>query len=761
MAKTTRKQWFLKNNTKRSLQIGDLPKVPPVDTGKTIDLLRYYSEDAVSQSINLKQILDMRLGTLTKKEDSSSKNLTTTEVVNQGIIFPEPYVLPSEVSTLPSQVGIINSTDPNSIDNRLRYLEGPGHITSRPTTPRIIFSEGFDTPSAWTNPGSWVLTEDTINVHVGGAGISTTKGKMSSMKATAPGGSLTTGIITKTFSSDIDLSASGNVLVLRYYLHPGEGVYSPEYFLSGGFVYLYDVTNKYYSYAFQPSTGRNHAGWNTWSVALSNYSYFSGTPDLTKIRKIGINIQCNGLTSTPSATFDLLAVIAKPEFRYLCITNDDMMQGYTPTVSGCLDLVNELNSRELTDTTRYPHGHMVGTFYCCPSAIGSTGYLTLPDAKSVYADGHAVCPHVWDPISSADFTSTLYGTEWCNPWFTIERKRRQVDAMKHWLWDHGFIGGERCLATTGGGIDWQNDWQLICEGRLDQIRSAFQQYTGSQWISSAGHSWNFDCLFEPRIVHPAIPGGPAAGWTDADYVWGLNKLVEEGGCMILYMHNNGGVAPAAYFTNFFARAQELINAGTIELLTMPQLAEITHKGYISDYPRTLPCTPKEVLWAGYNKTAWDPNPTLDPWAEIPTPNPDYNPNGLTPKELEMLSKLKSLDLVYDGTTPTTVPSAPTAVNGGTGRINFTLAAADDDNLWYAVRFTYAGPTVRYVQASPSLGTTVVWQKKLAWNTKYGGGMYVTGLTNGTTYTIDVIAANDEWGHGPTAYGASTTATPAA
>jgi hypothetical protein len=83
----TRKQWFLKNNTRNSLQIGDLPKVPPVDRGKSVDLLRYYSEDTVSQSVNLKQILDTSFGTLTKKEDSSSSSMTTTDVVNQGIIL--------------------------------------------------------------------------------------------------------------------------------------------------------------------------------------------------------------------------------------------------------------------------------------------------------------------------------------------------------------------------------------------------------------------------------------------------------------------------------------------------------------------------------------------------------------------------------------------------------------------------------------------------------------------------------------------------
>lgn len=446
----------------------------------------------------------------------------------------------------------------------VRRTSDPACVTATTDTPsksKTLLWEAFDRDDQWcfTTATNWTKAVDTTNVKAGGQYSSAPTaafGKMQSLRLTAPGENNQGVTITRTYPVALDLSSPGAILVLRFYMHPGEGSAAPEEFNAGGFVYLYDATGYYKRYQYHPASGKNHAGWVTWSVAIDNWGTKSDTaPNLAAISKINVNIQAKN-EATGSITFDLLAVTEKPPFAYVSLGDDDWM-------GNAHQFVAALNARTLNDRGRYPSGHLIGTLYVCPGLIGHpSSYCSLAQLKAAYAEGHAVCPHIWDA------TATGWG-EWHV--LTLEQKRIQVDNMKRWIVENGMPGGERCLATSGGHINWADDLTLIEEGWLDQIRSAFWQYPGAQFKrEGSSQTHNFDSLFDPRIIH--ISTTIAAN--DADLTWSVDKVAEVGGLLCVYGHNGALGA----MTNFLDRVAELANAGLVEVVTAPELVRLTNYG---------------------------------------------------------------------------------------------------------------------------------------------------------------------------------------
>ena len=90
-----REYWRVTNpHASRMLNIGDLPFVPTVEAGKTIDLLRYYTKEEVGQSEILPVLISR--GWLTSKKRLDSVN---TKVAKAA---PKPYFTSVEENELES-----------------------------------------------------------------------------------------------------------------------------------------------------------------------------------------------------------------------------------------------------------------------------------------------------------------------------------------------------------------------------------------------------------------------------------------------------------------------------------------------------------------------------------------------------------------------------------------------------------------------------------------------------------------------------------
>ena len=94
-----------------------------------------------------------------------------------------------------------------------------------------------------------------------------------------------------------------------------------------------------------------------------------------------------------------------------------------------------------------------------------------------------------------------------------------------------------------------------------------------------------------------------------------------------------------------------------------------------------------------------------------------------------------------------VPGIPAFSANGSGSI--TITAPDDSGndavVTYSLRVTYAGPTVRYVQADGTIDTGEVFRTLAAW----GATVTVTGLTDFVAYTFasraqNELAVNSAW-----------------
>ncbi len=77
--KEQRKEWEVINNSNFSITVGDLPKVPAILPGKKCNILRYYSEEACSQSSILLSLIKTQKLKLTKIKDGNRDKITSSE----------------------------------------------------------------------------------------------------------------------------------------------------------------------------------------------------------------------------------------------------------------------------------------------------------------------------------------------------------------------------------------------------------------------------------------------------------------------------------------------------------------------------------------------------------------------------------------------------------------------------------------------------------------------------------------------------------
>lgn len=63
-----REKWLVTNHTKFNIAVGDLLLLPVLKPGATIDVLRYYTREKISHSINLRNLLKSGKFSLNKKK---------------------------------------------------------------------------------------------------------------------------------------------------------------------------------------------------------------------------------------------------------------------------------------------------------------------------------------------------------------------------------------------------------------------------------------------------------------------------------------------------------------------------------------------------------------------------------------------------------------------------------------------------------------------------------------------------------------------
>ena len=84
--KNFRESWTIKNKTKHQLAIGDLPLVDTFGPGEKRDLLKFYSRESISHSIDLVSLIDAKWVTLEKKrKNKTTKTITSKSIIEEGI----------------------------------------------------------------------------------------------------------------------------------------------------------------------------------------------------------------------------------------------------------------------------------------------------------------------------------------------------------------------------------------------------------------------------------------------------------------------------------------------------------------------------------------------------------------------------------------------------------------------------------------------------------------------------------------------------
>ena len=83
-----RERWFAQNITTLQFSIGDLPKVPTFDINTKIDLLEFYSKEAIEQSVNLLTCVNNGWLSFSKKLDGTVTDYTV-ENIAAGLTAPD------------------------------------------------------------------------------------------------------------------------------------------------------------------------------------------------------------------------------------------------------------------------------------------------------------------------------------------------------------------------------------------------------------------------------------------------------------------------------------------------------------------------------------------------------------------------------------------------------------------------------------------------------------------------------------------------
>ena len=417
----------------------------------------------------------------------------------------------------------------------------------------VIWSSSFDTK--WNGEASKiVVAEDTTNVVSSAAQDGSSLPVLKAMKLTSDG-SADEHRIDVAVNPTLDLSQAtcgrGVRGVIRFYLDAAAAANVTNIWLT----LCSDTLKARRWFLWKQGTayadGMHGAGWWTVEFEIERASNlpWSQEPDLAAINRMRLSFITN-TTDVTSITFDYLAFFKKPPYALYCLTIDD---GFSSAVNGALAVANLLNAATLTDTIKYPHGHMVGTFYTISPRIGTEGYLSGDQLRAMQAQGHLIANHTagdanWRTLSS------------------IDDRKLTLKLCAQRLADEGLSGGAKILATPGGGV-WADDLTMM-PGHVRQIRSAFQRrqspigeapYTDGDFGCEAG--------FDPRIIQPSIMPG-VAYCNDAKLSAAFQHFLQVGGIFCLYDH--GLVAHYSLATHL-AEVQAAANAGLCEVVTMDRL----------------------------------------------------------------------------------------------------------------------------------------------------------------------------------------------
>ena len=79
--KNYRESWLVKNKTKKVIAIGDLPLVPTINPGETVDLLKFCSREKISYSIQLTKLVKAGWLTFEKRvKHKANKKIAKNEI---------------------------------------------------------------------------------------------------------------------------------------------------------------------------------------------------------------------------------------------------------------------------------------------------------------------------------------------------------------------------------------------------------------------------------------------------------------------------------------------------------------------------------------------------------------------------------------------------------------------------------------------------------------------------------------------------------
>ncbi len=95
-----RESWYLTNNSSNNITIGDLLLLPAIQSGKTIDALRYYTREKVGHSVILTQLVKSGIISLHKQKiyDNNLPGAITADEVDEAITPAEENELLNEVT---------------------------------------------------------------------------------------------------------------------------------------------------------------------------------------------------------------------------------------------------------------------------------------------------------------------------------------------------------------------------------------------------------------------------------------------------------------------------------------------------------------------------------------------------------------------------------------------------------------------------------------------------------------------------------------
>ena len=148
-----RESWLVNNRTSNILSIGDLPSVPAIPAGKSVDLLTFYTKDKISQSANYKELVDAGWLRLKKRVDDVEESIDDASAASAVLPADEDWKLSDDTS--PTLGGSLNA-DGHHIgfaQQTITYNSGTTTISwNLGNKASLTFGVGNITTLAFTNP---------------------------------------------------------------------------------------------------------------------------------------------------------------------------------------------------------------------------------------------------------------------------------------------------------------------------------------------------------------------------------------------------------------------------------------------------------------------------------------------------------------------------------------------------------------------------------------------------------------------------------